>query len=84
VISQALAKRPNPLALILKIGLFAGTLDITDALVYSYVRGVAPARVFQYIASGLIGTRAFLLGTNSVVLGLILHYTIALGWTGLF
>jgi len=84
VISQALAKRPNPLALILKVALFAGTLDITDALVYSYVRGVAPARVFQYIASGLIGTRAFLLGTNSVVLGLILHYAIALGWTGLF
>ena len=50
MISQALAKRPDPLALILKVGLFAGTLDITDALVYSYVRGVAPARVFQYIA----------------------------------
>ena len=68
----------------MKVGLIAGTLDITDALIFSHVRGIAPNRVFQYIASGLIGSRSFELGTASVVLGIVLHYAIALGWTAIF
>ena len=80
----ALTKRSGPFALILKVGLIAGTLDISDALVFSHFRGVAPDRVFQYIASGLIGMRAFSLGINAVTLGVILHYAIALGWTAIF
>jgi len=44
---------------ILWIGLVAGTLDITENLVFSQLRGVTPWRVFQYIASGLIGTSFF-------------------------
>ncbi len=84
VTSGALTNRPTPWALILKVGLIAGTLDITDALVFSHFRGVTPARVFQYIASGLIGTRAFSLGAASVVLGVLLHFAIALGWTAMF
>ncbi len=64
----ALTKRSGPFALILKVGLIAGTLDISDALVFSHFRGVAPDRVFQYIASGLIGMRAFSLGISSVIL----------------
>lgn len=79
-----LTKRSGPFALILKVGLIAGTLDISDALVFSHFRGVAPDRVFQYIASGLIGMRAFSLGISSVILGVILHYAIALGWTAVF
>jgi hypothetical protein len=50
---------PDALPLILRIGLIAGTLDITDALVFSYFRGATPVMVFQYIASGLIGRRSF-------------------------
>jgi len=72
------------LLLILRIGLIAGTLDITDALVFSYFRGVTPVMVFQYIASGLIGMRSFQLGSVSVVLGVAIHYFIALTWTTLF
>ena len=84
VTSEALTNRPTAWALILKVGLIAGTLDITDALVFSHFRGVAPARVFQYIASGLIGPRAISLGAASVVLGVLLHLAIALGWTAMF
>ncbi len=40
-------------------GLVAGTLDITDNLVFNQLRGITPWRVFQYIASGLIGRQAF-------------------------
>jgi hypothetical protein len=70
--------------LILKVGIIAGTLDIADALIFSHFRGVAPGRVFQYIASGLIGMQSFQLGSSSVILGIALHYAIALAWTAIF
>ena len=69
---------------ILWIGLVAGTLDIAENLVFSQVRGVTPWRVFQYIASGLIGGQAFQRGWASVLLGVALHYIIALIWTAAF
>jgi len=69
---------------ILWIGLVAGTLDITDNLVFNQLRGITPWRVFQYIASGLIGRQAFQSGWASVALGVLLHYTIALIWTAIF
>lgn len=75
---------PGAVPLILRIGLIAGTLDITDALVFSYLRGATPVMVFQYIASGLIGRRSFQLGWTSVLLGVAIHYFIALTWTAVF
>ena len=69
---------------ILWIGLVAGTLDITENLVFNHFRGISPWRVFQYIASGLIGMKSFQLGLASVALGVLIHYTIALFWTGVF
>jgi len=69
---------------VVSIGLIAGTLDLSDAIIYSHIRGVTAERVCQYIASGLIGTRAFSTGTKSAVLGVILHYFIAISWTAIF
>jgi len=71
-------------AAILRIGLIAGTLDITDALVFSALHGVAPAKVFRFIASGLLGETALQGGLGTAVLGLLLHYDIALSWTAIF
>ena len=75
---------PRAAALILRIGLIAGTLDIADALIFSHFRGATPVMVFQYIASGLIGMRSFQLGSTSVALGVAIHYFIALTWTAVF
>src|SRR5437773_3477889 len=69
---------------ILWIGLVAGTLDITENIVFNAFRGITPWRIFQFIASGLIDGRSFQLGWASVALGVVLHYTIALIWTGIF
>jgi NADH:ubiquinone oxidoreductase subunit 6 (subunit J) len=69
---------------ILWIGLFAGTLDITDNLIFNQLRGITPKIVFQYIASGLIGLQAFGGGLASVALGAAIHYIIALIWTAVF
>ncbi|MHB8411574.1 MAG: hypothetical protein ACYDDI_06455 [Candidatus Acidiferrales bacterium] len=77
-------KRPNAIWLILWIGLLAGTLDITDNLIFNALRGITPKMVFQFIASGLIGMKAFGAGMASVALGVLLHYTIALTWTAIF
>ena len=76
--------RSNGFSVVVTIGLIAGTLDITDSLVFNHFRGITPTMVFQYIATGLIGTRATNLGLASVALGVVLHYTIALTWTAIF
>lgn len=69
---------------VLRVGLIAGTLDIADALIFSNLRGVTAAQVFRYIASGLLGPRAFEMGATACALGVLIHYSIALGWTGAF
>jgi hypothetical protein len=79
-----LNKRPVFVTL-LWIGLVAGTLDITDNLIYNHFREVTPKMVFQFIASGLIGpTAAVQGGAATVALGVAIHYAIALTWTAIF
>jgi hypothetical protein len=57
--------------------LTVGVLDITDALVFFGLRGAAPVRIFQSIASGVLGRDAFQGGASSAALGLFLHFFIA-------
>jgi hypothetical protein len=47
---------------ILWIGVVAGTLDITENIVFNAFRGITPWRIFQFIAGGLIDGRSFQLG----------------------
>ena len=59
-------------------GLVAGTFDMTYACTFWYLRrGVLPKRVFQSVASGLLGDGAFTGGWPTALLGLVLHYFIA-------
>ncbi len=61
-------------------GLLAGALDGLDALIfYGLAFGVAPGRLFQGIASGLLGARSFQLGWRSVALGAVFQLLIAVG-----
>ena len=66
------------------IGLVAGTLDIGENIIFNAFRHVTPKMVFQYIASGLIDGRAFTMGGQSVALGVVIHYAIAMTWTVTF
>ncbi len=68
---------------VLRIGLIAGTLDILENLIFNHLRGITVKMVFQYIASGLIGSASFRAGPASVALGVLLHYSIALTWTAI-
>jgi len=59
-------------------GLVAGTFDIAYACTFWYLkRGVLPTRVFQSVASGLLGDASFTGGWRTAALGLVLHYCIA-------
>src|ERR1700754_2521362 len=75
----------NPFKAIVWGGLIAGTLDITGACGASWLRaGVVPVRVFQSVATGLLGAAAYTGGTKTAVLGLVLHFFIATVWTIVF
>jgi len=58
-------------------GLAAGVLDICAAFVVYGLRGVAPVRILQSIAGGLLGSAAFTGGAATAALGLGLHFVIA-------
>ena len=72
--------RRNPAAFAILVGGgIAGALDITYAIVFSYLRsGVAPARILKSVAGGLLGTAAFAGGASVAALGLCIHFFNAL------
>jgi len=64
---------------ILIAGLTAGTLDLALAITYFGITAHAPfTAVPQTVASGILGARAFRLGISAALLGIFLHYFIAL------
>ena len=67
----------TPVRAVLYGALTVGVLDILEAIIYWAFRGVPPMRVFQGIASGLLGRESFSGGVPSALLGAILHFFIA-------
>ena len=57
--------------------LLVGILDISDAFIFYGIRGMAPTRILQGIASGVLGRTAFGMGSRSALLGLFFHFFIA-------
>ncbi len=77
--TSSIPTRSRPLKFVLAGGLAAGTLDITYACVFWGVRAGVPAtRIFQSVAAGLLGKASFEGGAATAVLGLGLHFFIAL------
>jgi hypothetical protein len=75
--SAATPARSRPFPAIVVGGLIVGVLDLTYAiLVYSPHR---PIRIPQAIASGVLGAKSFSDDAASAALGVVLHFTIALG-----
>jgi hypothetical protein len=67
----------TPARALLVGALTVGVLDGLDALVFFGLRGLSPARLFQGIASGLLGRSAFEGGMATALLGVLLHLFIA-------
>lgn len=75
----------NPLHSIALAWLVAGTLDITVASIYfPLVYKISLMGLYQGIASGVLGVRAFSGGIATAALGLVCHYLIAFIWTVFF
>ncbi|RTQ48861.1 DUF1440 domain-containing protein [Hymenobacter gummosus] len=70
----------------LRAGLLAGTLDISAALlVFSgLLQKLGPQTLLQSVASGALGKAAYAGGWATALLGLGLHYLIALLWAALY
>lgn len=73
--SAAVGRRAGQAILIGTVAV--GVLDILDAFVFFGLRGVAPIRILQSIASGLLGRGSFQGGMRTAALGLVLHFFIA-------
>lgn len=70
--------RPRALETILCGGLVVGILDGLFALVfYGLILGAKPMRIFQSVASGLLGKASYEGGTRTFVLGILLHFVVA-------
>jgi len=65
--------------------LTVGVLDALDAIVFFGLRNSVPAyRIFQAIASGLLGPASFQGGAATVALGVVCHFTVACGIVTVF
>ena len=76
--------RPRAFDAIVYGGLVAGVLDFLAASINAYLRGTSPVRVWQYVASGLLGPASFSRGYGSVLLGVLCHFVIAFGAATVF
>jgi uncharacterized membrane protein YagU involved in acid resistance len=76
-VHRASAMRLNgmrPWQAIIAAGFVAGLLDGLETVIFNWVvRGIAPIRIFHYIASGLLGVKAFRGGWSTAAIGLALH-----------
>jgi uncharacterized membrane protein YagU involved in acid resistance len=71
-------ERPRAFDTILYGGLAVGVLDALDAIIFYGIRnGTTPTRIFQHIASGVLGRAAFDGGYVTALLGFFLHFMIA-------
>lgn len=72
------------LKIVLLAGAICGVLDITAALVVYGRFGLAPMRLLQGIAAGILGPGAFEGDKATALLGLLCHFSIALGAAGAY
>jgi uncharacterized membrane protein YagU involved in acid resistance len=79
-----MTQQRSPLLAVLIGGSIAGALDILFAISFAHFRGMAPDRLLQTVASGLLGTAAFEGGIRTAALGLGLHFGMAYAWAGIF
>lgn len=72
--------RPSAFHTIVYGGLAVGVLDAIAAMANAWFSGgVAPVRVWQYVASSVIGGDAFTGGISIAALGLFFHFCVAFG-----
>src|ERR1700722_16208815 len=70
-------KPASPWQTIFWSGLAAGVLDgLAGVIVYYFWFGFTPVKVFQFVASALYGKQAYSGGSETTLIGFILHFVI--------
>ena len=70
---------PKALLTIISAGALCGVLDISAACIDAYVRlGFTPEHLLQGVAGGLLGRKTYQGGMATAMLGLAMHFTMAL------
>lgn len=77
-------KTPSPLRIILLGGLIIGTLDGLAAMMNAIAHNISVMRLWQYVATGLLGRASFEHGRASMLLGIFLEYVISIGVMAVF
>lgn len=78
--TTGLTSRPGLFETVVVGGIAVGVLDGLDAVIfYRLSDSTSPDKVFQAIASGLLGIKSFYAGWPTVLLGIALHFLIAFG-----
>lgn len=75
---------PHRVRAMLVGGAIGGALDLLFALVQAALNGMAPTRLLQVIAAGLLGRGAYEQGLATAMLGLALHFAMSLLWAAAF
>ena len=69
---------------LLLAGLLTGVVDGLFACVAAVLFGSTPTRTFQGVAATLLGVGAFQGGIRTALVGLLMHFGVAFGWSAVF
>ncbi len=83
-VREAGAVRSEPIVAALTGGAAAGLIDLLYAIGANLPAGVAPIRVLQSVASGLLGRAAYQGGVGTALLGTALHFAMTIVMAALF
>ena len=75
----------SPPARLLRAGLLTGVTDgIFSSVLAAAVYGSTVTRLWQGVASAVLGPAALAGGTGTAAFGLLLHFGVAFGWSAVF
>ncbi len=76
---------PRWVSRLLRAGLLTGIVDGTFSSVLNVVAyGSTVTRLFQGVASTLLGSQAFEGGTSTALAGVVMHFGVAFAWSAVF
>ena len=75
----------NPFSRLLRTGLLTGILDgLFSSVLSVFFYGSTVTRLFQGVASTLLGKEAIDGGTSTALIGVLMHFGVAFGWSAVF
>lgn len=70
---------------LVRAGLLTGVVDgLFSSILSVAAYGSTVSRLFQGVAAVLLGNQALTVGASTVALGVLMHFAVAFGWSGIF